>query len=82
MRRGIGVRTALLIAVLAAPVVTPGCGPHRVYDPYYSDYHVWNHNEDGYYRRWESDNHKDHVDIGKRSPDDQKAYFTWRHSQK
>ena len=26
---------------LAAPAVVSGCATHRVYDPAYSDYHVW-----------------------------------------
>jgi hypothetical protein len=32
---------------------------HRVYDPYYSDYHVWNDDEVVYYRQWARDHHRD-----------------------
>jgi hypothetical protein len=59
-----------------------GCASaHRVYDPYYGDYHVWDANENGYYTRWESETHRDHKEFNTRGADEQKEYFTWRHGQ-
>jgi hypothetical protein len=74
--------TVLLAAVLASPVLISGCAAHagyRVYDPYYSDYHVWNHDEIVYYQQWEVETHRRHRDFDKRSADEQKEYWTWRH---
>jgi len=71
----------LLAAVLAAPVFSTGCVAHvRVYDPYYHDYHGWD-GETTFYAQWEHDTHRDHRDFNKRSDDDKKAYWDWRHSQ-
>jgi hypothetical protein len=68
-------------AVLTAPVAMTGCAAHvRVYDPYYHDYHDWNH-ETVYYNRWEVETHRSHEDFNKRSSADQKEYWDWRHSQ-
>jgi hypothetical protein len=70
----------LLIALLATALFTIGCEARvRVYDPYYHDYHAWAP-ESGYYAQWEHDNHRDHMDFGKRSDADKKAYWDWRHS--
>jgi hypothetical protein len=70
----------VLAAVFAAPLAVTGCAVHaRVYDPYYHDYHDWNH-ETVYYNQWEVETHRPHVDYGKRNKDDQKAYWDWRHS--
>jgi hypothetical protein len=74
----------VMITALASPAMIAGCSGHaeyRVYDPYYHDYHVWNNDEVVYYQRWEHDTHRDHRDFRKRSPDEQKEYWTWRHSQ-
>jgi len=73
------------LALLSSAIVT-GCAArvgagYRVYDPGYSDYHVWDANEAGYYSRWEGETHRGHVDIRKRPAADQKEYFTWRHNQ-
>ncbi len=75
----------LLAAALLSPVVAiTGCAAnagYRVYDPYYNDYHVWDNNEVTYYGTWETQTHRDHKDFSKRSDDEKKEYFTWRHSQ-
>jgi hypothetical protein len=72
----------LLALALGGPVFIAGCAEHtRYYDPYYSDYHDWNHSEVVYYDRWEHETHRDHVDFGKRNDGEKKEYFTWRHSQ-
>jgi hypothetical protein len=51
----LNLRSLVLAAVLAAPVLTVGCAGtgiavgYRVYDPYRADYHVWNANEGAFY---------------------------------
>jgi hypothetical protein len=78
-------RSLLLTAALAASVAGIACGhPHyyRVYDPYYTDYHEWNHDEIVYYNRWAVETHRDpHRDFRKLPPNEQKEYWTWRHNQ-
>ncbi len=77
-----GLLGALMISfALAAPAVVSGCATHRVYDPAYSDYHVWNGQEVVLYQRWEGDTHREHKDFNKRPADEQKMYWTWRHTQ-
>jgi hypothetical protein len=77
------VRSLLMAAVLAAPAMIVGCAEHaRVYDPYYHDYHVWDSNEVVYYQRWEHETHREHKDFDKRSAEEQKQYWDWRHGQK
>jgi hypothetical protein len=73
--------TPLVLAVaLTSPIAMTGCADHtRVYDPYYNDYHVWT-GETVYYNQWEHDTHRDHRDFNKRSKDEQKQYWDWRHS--
>jgi hypothetical protein len=86
MRRRLG--SLLIAAALALPltatVFMSGCAERasvRVYDPYYSDYHVWNRDEVVYYNRWENETHRDHREFKQRKSDEQKEYWTWRHSQ-
>ena len=74
----------LLASTLALSLLVMGtaCTEHhyRVYDPYYSDYHVWNHDEVVYYNRWAGEYHRDpHRDFRKLRPEEQKEYWTWRH---
>jgi len=46
-----------LAAALTFSVMGTACAHHyRVYDPYYSDYHVWDNVEVGYYHQWARDN--------------------------
>jgi hypothetical protein len=74
----------LLASTLALSVMGMACAEHhyRVYDPYYSDYHVWNDDEVVYYHQWARDNHRDeHRDFRKLPPEEQKEYWTWRHSR-
>jgi hypothetical protein len=56
------------------------CEPHRYYDAYYSDYHPWNHDEIGFYAQWEVETRRPHQDFDRRSVDEQKEYFGWRHA--
>lgn len=76
--------SCLLAAVFASFALGVACGGHhyyRVYDPYYSDYHVWNDTEIVYYRQWAVENHRDeHRDFRKLRPEEQKEYWTWRHT--
>jgi hypothetical protein len=73
----------LLVGAVCSPAILGGCAVHasyRVYDPAYEDYHVWDHGEVVYYQRWEGETHRDHRDFQKRSADEQKEYWTWRHA--
>jgi hypothetical protein len=76
----------LLAAALASSLAGIGCADHhavavRVYDPYYTDYHVWNDDEIVYYNRWAAETHRDeHRDFRKLNKDEQKEYWTWRHN--
>ena len=54
---------------------------YRVYDPYYTDYHVWNDDEVRYYRQWAAETHHDrNRDFRRLRPEEQKEYWTWRHN--
>ena len=33
-----------------------------------------------YYQQWENENQREHRDFRQRSPDEQKEYWSWRHS--
>ncbi len=54
---------------------------YRVYDPYYTDYHVWNDDEVVFYRQWANETHRDAGrEFRKIPPEEQKEYWTWRHN--
>jgi len=77
------VRTVLLALAVAASGTGIACEHHyyRVYDPYYTDYHVWNGDEVRYYNQWAVETHHDpHRDFRKLPPNEQKEYWTWRHN--
>jgi hypothetical protein len=69
----------MIVALGAAPVALTACAGHRTYDPYYGDYHRWNSSEDGFYRQWEGETRRAHIDFGRRPAEEQHAYFDWRH---
>lgn len=78
-----GVKVLLLSVALSAFAASTACEHHyyRVYDPYYTDYHVWNHDEDEYYHEWAVETHHDeHRDFRRLPPGEQKEYWTWRHN--
>jgi hypothetical protein len=78
------VRAALSTAALLSTAMIAGCSAHvgyRVYDPYYSDYHVWGPGETVYYNRWAAENHRPNRDFRKLPKEDQHKYWTWRHAQ-
>jgi tRNA(Phe) wybutosine-synthesizing methylase Tyw3 len=71
----------VLALALATPVMISGCeGRVRVYDAEYRDYHVWNGHERVYYQRWEVENHRNHMDFDRRSEEEKREYWKWRHS--
>jgi protein-tyrosine phosphatase len=75
--------TLLLGAALVCSLAGLACEHHyyRVYDPYYTDYHVWNNDEVTYYHRWADETHRDpNRDFRKLPKDEQKEYWTWRHN--
>jgi hypothetical protein len=74
--------SCFLAAALSCSMLGTACAHHyRVYDPYYSDYHVWNDEEVVYYRQWSHENHRDeHRDFRQLPPGEQKEYWNWRHS--
>jgi hypothetical protein len=76
--------SSLLLAVaMASAMAGLACEHHyyRVYDPYYTDYHVWDNNEVVYYNQWAAETHRDpHRDFRKLPPAEQKEYWTWRHN--
>lgn len=74
--------TLLVLAAYAAVAVGTGCAgrvTYRTYDPAYSDYHVWDNNERGYYNQWVIETHRSNRDFRKLDKNDQDAYWKWRH---
>ena len=84
MTRGsLSLRTLLLAAGLSSLLTGIACEHHyvRIYDPYYTDYHVWNDDEEVYYHRWANETHRDSGrDFRRLPPEEQKEYWTWRHN--
>lgn len=78
------VNSLFLAAAMAAAVAGTACAErhhYRVYDPYYTDYHVWNDDEIVFYRQWADETHRDHHrDFRKLPTEEQKEYWTWRHN--
>ena len=69
------VSSLFLATALASSVVGTACAHHyyRAYDPYYSDYHVWNDNEVIYYHQWAREYHRDdNRDFRKLPPEDRR----------
>ncbi|MBZ5577307.1 MAG: hypothetical protein LAP40_12170 [Acidobacteriia bacterium] len=54
---------------------------YRVYDPYRSDYHVWDNREGDYYNQWIIETHRRHKDFGKLHRNEQQEYWKWRHDR-
>jgi hypothetical protein len=78
-------RRFLAVGLLAAASFVAGCGHegygYRVYDPYYSDYHVWGPPEVGYYNQWIIETHRPHREFRELRPQEQHDYWQWRHNQ-
>ena len=82
MKRAYILRSVLLAGAVSAAAFGTACAHHyyRVYDPYYSDYHVWNHDEVVFYERWARETHRDpHRDFRSLPPGEQHEYWDWRH---
>ena len=72
----------LLAAALASSLAGFACASHhyyRVYDPYYTDYHVWNDQEDRAYRMYLQENRREYVEYPKVKTTEQTEYWKWRH---
>ena len=86
MRGSHRISSWLLAGAMSVSVVALACGGgghhyYRVYDPYYTDYHQWNGDEEYRYREWAEETHRDpHRDFRRLPPSDQKEYWTWRHN--
>lgn len=52
----------------------------RFYDRAHRDYHGWNRDEDGAYRRWLAERHRKYMEFGRLPAGQQQAYWKWRHS--
>jgi hypothetical protein len=77
-------RVLCLSAALASAVAGTACfhHSHRMYDPYYNDYHRWDDHEIDYYHRWANETHRDsNRDFRKLPQDEQEEYWKWRHNQ-
>jgi hypothetical protein len=70
----------LAAGVLASASV--GACAHRndIYDVGNNDYHRWDSREDAAYRRWEAERSVQHVEYARRTADEQRTYWTWRHA--
>ena len=71
--------------MLAIAALTTGCATrvgvgYRVYDPYYSDYHVWDNAEAGYYNSWIVETHRPHREYRRLRPAERREYWSWRHA--
>ena len=86
MRIGAKAASSLLLAGLMGSFMAGlGCEhrshSYRVYDPYYTDYHVWDDREIVYYRQWADETHRSRDrDFRHLRPEEQKEYWTWRHN--
>jgi len=60
-------------------LATPKSEGRLEHDPYGHEYHRWDHDEDVFYRRWELTTNRSHMDFHRRSTEDQRAYWGWRH---
>ncbi len=79
----------VLLASLAVPVATFAQDhdrddhhdrEHRYYDREHKDYHRWDNREDAAYRHWiTEERHRRYVEFGHLRPEDQRAYWAWRH---
>jgi hypothetical protein len=72
----------LLGATLFSSVAVTGCAVRavRVYDVDHRDYHNWNGREGGYYNQWTIETHRERRDFPSLRPEEQREYWTWRHS--
>jgi hypothetical protein len=55
-------------------------GGQRYYDEDHHDYHAWNGTEITFYYQWENESHRPHADWDRRSDDEHREYWNWRHN--
>jgi hypothetical protein len=60
---------AMFVATLACPVLITGCRSQTT--------NVYNQHEPPDYRQWEHESNRQHVDMEKRSQDEQREYGDW-----
>jgi len=70
-----GIALAMIVGLAAC-----AGGGVRYYDADHRDYHRWNDTEVTFYAQWENEGHRPHVDYSRRSGDEQREYWNWRHS--
>ena len=70
--------TSLLVPVGILPV-SALAQPRTYHDAQHNDDHAWNDHEDKAYRMWAKENHRKYRDFAKLKPEDQQAYWGWRH---
>lgn len=63
------VALATLVSILACPVLITGCRSQTT--------NVYNQHEPPDYRQWEHDTSRQHVDMEKRSAEEQREYQDW-----
>jgi hypothetical protein len=61
-------------------LVACASGGARYYDADHHDYHAWNNTEVTFYAQWENEGRRPHVDYERRSGDEQREYWNWRHN--
>jgi hypothetical protein len=69
---------ALTVAFCSAAATT-GCKSETVYHDTVTNESHPRSTEEPIYRQWESNTHREHVDLEKRNSDEQKQYWDWRH---
>ena len=79
-------KLAFVLATGFAPLLMTSCGGevgvgygYTTYDPYYYDFHGWPY-EEPYYNGWVIDTHRHYRPFHELRPDEQRAYWGWRHS--
>ena len=78
------IRSILAATALTAAIGTIGCTGgvvvgYRAYDPYRSDYHVWDSNEGVFYNQWVVETRRPQRDYKRLRKEDQQDYWKWRH---
>ena len=74
------IRSLVFLGITATSTVAiSACShPQQYYNPYTGQYVTWNSDEDGYYRRWETERSMAHVEYQRRAAAEQRAYWDWR----
>jgi hypothetical protein len=82
MRLGFLLRRApFIVAAIVSTASIGACARGAYYDdPVFSDRHRWDSREDAAYRRWETERRIEHIEYSRRVVEEQRTYWTWRHS--